>query len=545
MKQTNFIYTLLITLFFGGCIKVGSSDIYETLIAHQLSKETVGKAKFLYGDMGGISLHNLKSNAFVYKIAIIAFRSLPKYAKSTEKAILQQYGFAYSTAVWNWQNLPIAIDSTKPMGLAFGTIKGNIPLKGKFVIETADLSCAACHAGPLYDIEGKPTSSYVLGMPNTQLNLNAFANDLFEGYKNIISLSEKDFMASITATFPNTNETEKRGLLLIFKQLKKEIPKIANTRGHVTAYNVGGVGTMNGIGGIKANLGLLPINEFHDEEGALVSIPTLAGRAFRSSLLVSGNYAPINQPFFVEKSIRDTSFEQTNRLSPIVAVFTIGTMGHSAKSAAKAIPDIQDVMAFINNLDTPAFPSAIDAQMVEKGSALFATHCEKCHGKYEGNSIKKQLISYPNKFVATKYIGTDPVRANAITTKDFEVLNRLPQKGTFQTAVNDGYVAPILSGLWATAPYLHNGAVPTIWHLMHPEQRPAQFYVGGHTLDYTLIGIRGTVQNGIYDFTSPSNTSKELFDTTMRGASNKGHEKPFDKLTEQEKAQLLEFLKTL
>jgi hypothetical protein len=69
-----------------------------------------------------------------------------------------------------------------------------------------------------------------------------------------------------------------------------------------------------------------------------------------------------------------------------------------------------------------------------------------------------------------------------------------PQLSRHVIAANiGGYVAPILNGVWATAPYLHNGSVPTLWHLMHPESRPCRFEVGGHKLDSTKVGIAGKV----------------------------------------------------
>ncbi len=69
-----------------------------------------------------------------------------------------------------------------------------------------------------------------------------------------------------------------------------------------------------------------------------------------------------------------------------------------------------------------------------------------------------------------------------------------PQLSRYVTAANNGgYVAPILNGVRATTPYLHNGSVPTPWHLMHPESRPRRFEVDGHKLDFTKVEIAGEV----------------------------------------------------
>jgi hypothetical protein len=110
------------------------------------------------------------------------------------------------------------------------------------------------------------------------------------------------------------------------------------------------------------------------------------------------------------------------------------------------------------------------------------------------------------------------------------------------------YVAPPLAGVWATAPYQHNGSVPTLWHLMHPDQRPARFYVGGHRIDFVRVGIAGEVESdGTMRYASdyrPWSTPR-LFDTSEPGRSNRGHETMFADLTEAQKTALLEYLKRL
>ena len=46
----------------------------------------------------------------------------------------------------------------------------------------------------------------------------------------------------------------------------------------------------------------------------------------------------------------------------------------------------------------------------------------------------------------------------------------------------EGYVAPPLSGIWASAPYLYNGSVPTLAMPLDPLTRTARLMVGGPTL---------------------------------------------------------------
>src|SRR5205823_6146804 len=106
----------------------------------------------------------------------------------------------------------------------------------------------------------------------------------------------------------------------------------------------------------------------------------------------------------------------------------------------------------------------------------------------------------------------------------------------------------ILSGLWATAPYLHNGSVPTLWQHLTPEERPTQFYVGGHALDYVDMGIAGQRgADGVYRY-DPSYgawSTPDLYDTRLPGLSNQGHERQVVGLTVEQKRALIEYLKRL
>ncbi|UJP05423.1 MAG: di-heme-cytochrome C peroxidase [Nitrosomonas sp.] len=118
----------------------------------------------------------------------------------------------------------------------------------------------------------------------------------------------------------------------------------------------------------------------------------------------------------------------------------------------------------------------------------------------------------------------------------------------------NAYKARSLNGIWATAPYLHNGSVPTLYDLLLPakregdpengEYRPEKFEVGSREFDPVKIGLKSS---GYQGFT---------FDTSLRGNSNHGHEYASGKtpqlngevlkpLTKEQRLDLLEYLKTL
>ena len=138
-------------------------------------------------------------------------------------------------------------------------------------------------------------------------------------------------------------------------------------------------------------------------------------------------------------------------------------------------------------------------------------------------------------------------KANAIAANKVVTEMGIERKGLVEEDLI-GYNAPFLDGIWLRAPYLHNGSVPTLWHLMHPARRPARFQVGGHALDWTRVGIAG-VENPAGDFVYPAGhvpwSEPELYDTRRPGLENSGHEREFDGFDEGQKDDLLEYLKVL
>lgn len=98
------------------------------------------------------------------------------------------------------------------------------------------------------------------------------------------------------------------------------------------------------------------------------------------------------------------------------------------------------------------------------------------------------------------------------------------------------YKARPLDGVWATGPFLHNGSVPSLYELLLPaDQRSRTFRVGSREIDERNIGFR-------------TDAGPFLFDTTLPGNSNQGHDGPgygTDRLTEEQRRQLLEYLRTL
>ena len=108
-----------------------------------------------------------------------------------------------------------------------------------------------------------------------------------------------------------------------------------------------------------------------------------------------------------------------------------------------------------------------------------------------------------------------------------------------QNATNPllAYKARPLEGIWATAPYLHNGSVPTLFDLLQPPaNRPQTFNVGTRAFDPQKVGYLTSAD-------APGNSF--TFDTRLAGNSNKGHVYGVDAMTADQRLELLEYLKGL
>jgi mono/diheme cytochrome c family protein len=268
-------------------------------------------------------------------------------------------------------------------------------------------------------------------------------------------------------------------------------------------------------------------------------------------VLYDGTYAVRGTERFRDVTRDRATPETAARLADIIAFFTLGTAGNDPPTAERMIPRVREVMRWIARYQDPPFPGPVDTALAARGREVFAARCARCHGHYDETAGRPRLVEYPNRLVHQAFIGTDSVRWAAVddTVLKWQAAHPShPFVRHVDAARTGGYVAPILDGIWATAPYLHNGSVPTLWHLLHPDQRPAKFEVGGHKLDYTRMGIAlEPGADGVWRFPAgyvPRSLS-EIYDTSQLGRSNRGHEAPLRDMSEAEKSAVLEYLKRL
>jgi mono/diheme cytochrome c family protein len=191
---------------------------------------------------------------------------------------------------------------------------------------------------------------------------------------------------------------------------------------------------------------------------------------------------------------------------------------------------VERIEDYLKAMPPPAFPFDIDNDLAARGESIFEAECASCHGP-DSDQV--------GRVTPATVVGTDPHRAASYTPAAAAETNA--QSVGYPWEFNgyhssDGYVNVLLDGLWARAPYLHNGSVPTLSDLLSPpEQRPAVFYRGYDVIDAERVGF---VSDG-----PEASRDGFRFDTALPGNSNSGHLFGTT-LGADEKRALIEFLKT-
>lgn len=203
-----------------------------------------------------------------------------------------------------------------------------------------------------------------------------------------------------------------------------------------------------------------------------------------------------------------------------------------------------DIRAFIESVEPPEFPYPIDDDVAAEGKVVFEENCSSCHGTYGEDE------SYPNLVIPLDVIGTDAEYALAATDgrrdRFYEWVARSPYAQSVTTGPAPGYIAPPLDGVWATAPYLHNGSVPDVATLLDSPRRPGlwRHETEPRRYDPEILGWAWErLERGQASATSREERVR-IYDTTLPGYGNGGH-RFGDALTEQERNAVIEYLKTL
>lgn len=210
---------------------------------------------------------------------------------------------------------------------------------------------------------------------------------------------------------------------------------------------------------------------------------------------------------------------------------------YAAAMAVGATPDsviqqnFKRVTDWLLAKQPPKYPFPIDAAKAARGEALWQRECADCHefGRPKTGQVTELLDS----------LGTDPHRLGSFTpglVDKFHTFKTPPfDFGAYRKT--ESYSNTPTDGIWARAPYLHNGSVPTLWDLLQPPaRRPGLFAKGYSVYDPERVGF---VSQG-----PDAERTAFRFDTNVPGNGNGGHLYG-TALSDEEKWALIEYMKRL
>ena len=200
-------------------------------------------------------------------------------------------------------------------------------------------------------------------------------------------------------------------------------------------------------------------------------------------------------------------------------------------SRPREMSSVRRVLNYVSTLQPPKYPFGIDDRLAAAGAAVFTRSCASCHAA--GGSRTGSVIP-------SAEIGTDGHRVEAWTSASATAYNAHGNGHAWKFSgftKTGGYLAGPLQGIWARAPYLHNGSVPSLVDLLESaDRRPARFFRGYDVYDRAKLGFVSTGPE--------AERRGTLYDVAQPGNSNGGHLFGTD-LGADDKRALVEYLKTL
>ncbi|MGF1522021.1 MAG: c-type cytochrome [Leptolyngbyaceae cyanobacterium] len=208
-----------------------------------------------------------------------------------------------------------------------------------------------------------------------------------------------------------------------------------------------------------------------------------------------------------------------------------GALGTGTTPKEINLNSLDRLESWMKQVQSPPFPFPVDQALAEQGQKIFTAQCATCHAL--GGARTGQVIPLSE-------VKTDPNRADHWTQAAADAFNEFAASYAWdfdQFGDTDGYTALSLEGLWARAPYLHNGSIPSLASLLAaPEDRPTRFYRGYDIYDPESVGFVSTGDKA-------AAVGFEV-DTTVIGNGNQGHLYGTE-LPAADKRSLIEYLKTL
>jgi hypothetical protein len=386
----------------------------------------------------------------------------------------------------------------------------------KVGLKRVALNCSACHRGKVMHDDG--TIELYDGMPNHTANLQAFKRFFSTAIDDprfnpdaVVAEIDKALQEDGQEKLNATERWAYAGIVDVMKQLGKDkTGKWQDTR------PPNGPGRIDPFNAVKFEV--LRVDD--DSTVATLDFPAIWNQSatFREWHHYDGN----------------TKSSEARNYGSVIGVGGFAVTVHK--------DTIDQVGKWIDDMHPPRYPFGdnTDKTKIASGQVLFEAHCKYCHGTYdrELNTIAKG----DGYMKPHKDIGTDGERLRAFRQPTADALDAFGDRRQLWPAdafrAQEGYFSGPLDGIWARAPYLHNGSVPTLFHLLQPKERPDKFCRGNPKYDKTKGGF---VWESDHD---KCDRPDGLYDTSKTGNHNTGHvmSVPF---SPSDVENLIAYLKTL
>jgi mono/diheme cytochrome c family protein len=366
------------------------------------------------------------------------------------------------------------------------------------------LNCAACHTSTMRASAGAPRQ-IVLGMPADGLRLQDYANFL-RGAGRDPRFNADTLMAAIERRFPHISWGE-RFLYrhVVIRETKKALHEIDEDFAWTDRRPPTGAGRVDTFNPWKQHFEILTDA---DTTVGTADFPSIWDQKERKGLYLhwDGN---------------NNSLSERNLSATLVAGATEDSLDEDS---------LERLVRWLQTLPAPAFPrNRIDTARAARGEPLYKEHCASCHDL--GGARIGQVTPLAQ-------IRTDPERLRSFTPELVPHMNGIGKGREWAFThyrKTQGYANAPLDGIWARAPYLHNGSVPTLRALLFPDERPEVFWTGYDVYDWKDLGF---VSSG-----PAAERAGFRFDTRVRGNGNGGHTYGSE-LTPAQREAILEYLKT-
>lgn len=398
-------------------------------------------------------------------------------------------------------------------------------------LKRVSFNCASCHRGGYIDASGN--LRFADGMPNTRLDAARFKQVVFESFRDprftpdaVIAAIDRELAAQHAAEPVRDGKPTPSRLTPFERMVYRALVPLTKARTSQKPLAWMDARAANGMGRLDAFAALRFEFLGYPDDGALatVDLPSIwnQGHPFRRTHHYDGN----------------TRNVQARNFGAIV-----GVGGHSISVHRR---DVREIGEWIErDLKPPIYPFELDPAQIARGKVIYEQNCARCHGHYEGGWPNHATLLHekrPKCMDTPEAPDTDPERAQAVDEAFVRKLNAFgAQAGLWPShsfESTGGYLCPPLDGVWARAPYLHNGSIPTLEDLLKPSQERPKAFVRGR-LEYD------TKKGGFKSEKAPSSDDEITFefDTGLKGNGAFGHEHPIH--DENQREDLIAYLLSL